>query len=319
MTKLIVSYFGKVPARADFVKASGDRVLAGLLDRWLADAMNQLTCNPRWRLHYDVLRPLHFAFVGTRNRAAIAGHLAASRDQSERRFPFMTMSALRLDDPLAFLPCSPLALASLWTQLADATSTVLTAHDPGPGLAHLGGLVIDADMEGEEHARSLQSFLAQATLADVDMLLGAPGTARRMVLALGILLRPLAIEPQAKLDKSLVLPLPSAPGERMLLAAFWLALTAAFLGQADIELVLFLCEHDGRHQLIAGFNGASADTLQAVIDPEFAAGQQIVLEDCDWIEGELPNLPCAQALSARLAQSRLPLDTVLRMFRESFA
>jgi type VI secretion system protein ImpM len=318
MANLIISYFGKVPARADFVKASSDRMLSDLLDQWLADVMAQLMCNPRWRQHYDVLRPLHFAFIGTRNHAAIAGHLAASRDRSERRFPFMAMSALRVDDPLAFLPCSPLALATFWEQLSEATADVQTAHEPGEALSRLGGLAVEVVLEGENHSNAMQSFFTQATLADVDMLLGVPGTTRRLILALGLLLRPLSVGSDGRLEKSLVLPLPASHNERMLLCAFWLALATTFLRRSDIELVLFLCEREGRHQLVAGFSGASADTLQAVIDPEFAVSQQIALEDNDWLDGELASAPGAEGLSARLSQSRLPLDAVLRLFRETF-
>jgi type VI secretion system protein ImpM len=104
----------------------------------------------------------------------------------------------------------------------------------------------------------------------------------------------------------------------MLLASFWLALAVPFLAQNDIELVLFLCEREGRHQLVAGFDGASVETLQAVIDPELAATQQIALEDNDWLDGELAGVRGAEGLAARLAQSRLPLDAVLRLFRETF-
>jgi len=318
MTRLTIGYFGKLPARSDFVKAASDRMLADLLDQWLAEVMNQLTANPRWRQHYDTLRPMHFAFFGTRNRAAIAGHLAASRDQSERRFPFLTMSAMLVEDPLAYLPCSPLALAPLWELLAEATGEAQTTHDPAPVLARLGGAVVEVTAYGD-HAPICQQFLAHTSLAGLDAMLGAVGSARRLILALGLLLRPLRARSDARLEKSLVLPLPAAPQERPLVAAFWLALAVTFLHGADVELALFFCEREGRHALVAGFSGASAATLQGVIDPEFATSQQVALEDNAWIDAELGASPGTVRLSACLAQPQLTLEAALGAFRETFA
>jgi type VI secretion system protein ImpM len=316
MARMKISYFGKLPARSDFVKAAADRMLASLLDQWLADAMNQLPSNPRWRQHYDALRPLHFAIIGTRNRAAIAGHLAASRDQSERRFPFLVMSAMQVDDALSFLQASPLALAPLWELMAGSTDEAQSAHDPAAVLQRLVGAEVEVEPASCAAGHALQNFLLHTTLATLDAMLGT--SARRLILALGLLLQPLRTSTAARLDKSLVLPLPPAQAERKLVAAFWLSLAATFLRDVDLELALFYCERAGRHTLVAGFSGASAATLQAVIDPEFAAGQQIPLDDNDWVECELANAPDAERLAACLAQPQLPLDAALRLFRETF-
>jgi type VI secretion system protein ImpM len=319
MARLAIGYFGKIAARKDFVKAASDRVLANLLDQWLADVMNQLTSNPRWRQHYDALRPLHFAFIGTRNRSAIAGHLAASRDQSDRRFPFLTMSAMRVEDALAFLSCSPLALAPLWELMAALTADAQLASDPATALQRLAGAEVDVDETNGSTENELQAFLAQTTLAGLDAMLGAQYSARRLILALGLLLRPMRTGAGARLEKSLVLPLPPAQRERTLVASLWLALATTFLREVDVELALFFCEREGRHMLAAGFCGASADTLQAVIDPEFAISQQVALDDNDWVEDALATSGEAARLAVCLAQPQLPLDVALRLFRESFS
>ena len=57
-----IGYFGKIPARADFIKSSGNPTLVALLDEWLAGVMNRFTADPRWKQNYDAMRPLHFAF-----------------------------------------------------------------------------------------------------------------------------------------------------------------------------------------------------------------------------------------------------------------
>lgn len=318
MAKLQISYFGKLPARSDFVKATADRMLARLLDQWLAEVMNQLASNPRWRQHYDALRPLHFAIIGTRNRAAIAGHLAASRDQSERRFPFLAMSAMHVEDALTFLAGSPLSLAPLWQLMAASTADAQSTQDPSAALHDLVTAEVEVDAGGSVATWALDNYLGHSTLAMLDALLCAPGGARRLMLALGLLLRPLRANPQVRLDRSLVLPLPAAQRERTLVSAFWLSLAATFLRDVDLELSLFLCERGGRHALVAGFAGASAAALQAVIDPEFAESQQVALEDSAWVEYELAHAPEVERLAACLAQPQLSLEAALRLFRETF-
>ena len=89
-----IGYFGKLSTRADFIKAADNLALASLLDGWLAEVMNLLSADPRWKLNYDAMPPLDFAFVGTRSRRAVAGHLATSSDLSTRRYPFLSMSAI---------------------------------------------------------------------------------------------------------------------------------------------------------------------------------------------------------------------------------
>ena len=113
-----IGYFGKLPSCADFIKVVDNLALAGLLDDWLAAVLNVLSAEPRWKLSYDVMRPLQFAFIGTRSRRAIGGHLAASSDSSQRRYPFLCMSAIDIDQPARFGARSPLVLAPLWTELS---------------------------------------------------------------------------------------------------------------------------------------------------------------------------------------------------------
>ena len=110
-----IGYFGKLPARADFIKAADNPALASLLDGWLAEVMNRLSAAPRWKLHYDALRPVNFAFVGTRSRRAIGGHLAASSSATAiRRLSGRTWSILAPPAPRARASPPPAWMAAAW-------------------------------------------------------------------------------------------------------------------------------------------------------------------------------------------------------------
>ncbi|MFS2003782.1 type VI secretion system-associated protein TagF [Duganella sp. CT11-25] len=312
-----IGYFGKLPARSDFIKAADNPALASLLDDWLAEVMHVLSADPRWKLNYDAMPPLHFAFVGTRSRRAIAGHLAASSDISQRRYPFLSMSAIEVDDPRAFLSRSPVVLAPLWQALGQLAGDVLAACDPEPPLQVLAAARVVIEPAAAEHEQGFLDFLDRHNVAGLEGML-ASASVRRMILAIGLLLQPVRRSGAERLDKSLALPLPHAPRQRYLVAAFWLDLIAPFLLQADFELSLFFAELRGQPSLVIGFSGAAPETLAAIIDPRCAAEHQIGFDYAGWVDELIAGDAGVQKLSAYLEQGQLSLRSAHALFHETF-
>jgi type VI secretion system protein ImpM len=196
-----IGYFGKLPARSDFIKAADNPALASLLDDWLAEVMHVLSADPRWKLNYDAMPPLHFAFVGTRSRRAIAGHLAASSDISQRRYPFLSMSAIEVDDPRVFLSRSPVVLAPLWQVLGQLAADVLAAGDPEPPLQVLAAARVEIEPAAAEHEQGFLDFLDRHNVAGLEGML-ASASVRRMILAIGLLLQPVRRSGAERLEKA---------------------------------------------------------------------------------------------------------------------
>jgi type VI secretion system protein ImpM len=313
-----IGYFGKLPARGDFIKAADNLALASLLDDWLAEVMNALSADPRWKLHYDAMRPLHFAFVGTRSRRAIAGHLAASCDASLRRYPFLGMSAIDVEDPQSFVPRSPLVLAPLWQALERLTAEVQAADDPEPPLQALAAARVEIDTAADQHEQGLLDFLDRHNLADLEGML-CSASVRRTILAVGLLLQPVRRSGAERLDKSMLLPLPHAPRQRYPVAAFWLDLIAPFLRKADFELALFIAELNQRPSLVIGFGGAAPEILAAIIAPQCAAEHQISFDYTGWVDELIAGDAAVQKLSAYLEQGQLSLRSAHALFHETFA
>ncbi|MBE3025249.1 type VI secretion system-associated protein TagF [Janthinobacterium sp. BJB1] len=317
-----LGYFGKIPARGDFIKACDSHALVQLLDDWLAQVMTALTAAPRWKLNYDALPPLCFAFVGTRSRRAIAGRLEASSDQSHRRFPFMAMGALEVEDADAFLACSPLVLAPLWQRAEQLAQGIVASADPGPSLLALAGNVLEIDTAAGCHAAQLSAFLQAHTVRSLQAMLASPAfpvTVRELLLGLGLLLRPVRQSGLARLEKSLVLPLPQDAQARPLAASFWLHLVTPFLRHADVELALFLTRLDEAPALVIGFCGADPHGLHALIDPQAAGERLIVFDQLDWVDEQLEQEPALRRLSACLQQEQLSLRSACAMFTDTFA
>jgi len=311
-----IGYFGKVPARADFVKLAHDPAAIGMLDAWLAQVMTLLPSDARWRFHYDAMAPVSFALVGPARHHAVAGHLLASHDQSGRRFPFLATRTLAVNDPAAFVARCPLAFAPLWVFLEEICPKVLGQGDPS---AYLQAIADSAIGLGDEAL--LTRWMEQGTLASLDAALGRAAhnaCVARLVLALGLLLQPVMHSQPAELHKSLVLPLPQDAAARYPVAAFWLELIAPFLRRAQFDLALFITRQEERPVLVVGFCAALAETLRAVIDPLVGAELQVRLLDTAWIDEQLQFDADVRQLASHLAQPDLPLSLARALFMKTF-
>ena len=309
-----IGYFGKLPARGDFVKLADQPVL-GMLDDWLAEVMTRLPLDARWKLNYDAMTPASFAFVGPGRRHAVAGHLVASHDQSGRRFPFLMMRTVDVLDPAAFAARCPLAFGPLWRYLEEMAPRVLGSADPAPHLQ----AIAEAQIEQGEHDVALAEFLAVSTVGSLSAQLALP--ADRMILGLGLLLQPVMHSRPATLQRSLVLPLPlepEAPAGRHAAAAFWLELVTPFIRRSGFDLALFLTTVRGRPALVVGFGGEAAGTLHALIDPLAALEHQVHLDDNAWIDEQLGIDIDVRALASYLEQPMLPLRTARELFLKTF-
>jgi type VI secretion system protein ImpM len=320
-TPTAVGYFGKIPTRGDFVKGSDNPALIKVLDDWLAQAMDLMSADARWKLNYDAVAPLHFAFIGPRRRHAIAGHIVASSDQSNRRFPFLMMSTMEVPEPGAFVPDAPLVLNRLWNRLETLSSGVIGAADASAPLQAAASHVVDLDLRTTAYDAAFADFLDLQTIGALDALLaqsGFKGSVRQILLALGFLLQPVMASSSSRLEKSLLLPLPSDPMYRNLVAAFWMHLITPFLARADFELALFITRIDQRPVLVLGFSGASSQTLRAIMDPQAGLERHITFDDLDWVEEQVDDDYAIKKLSTYLSQSTLSLKSALDSLRAAF-
>lgn len=320
-TQSNIGYYGKIPSRGDFIKATDNMALIGVLDNWIAQSMDLLSADPRWKIAYDSVQPMHFAFIGPRSKKAIAGHLIASSDQAGRRFPFLAVSTVELDDPADFVSKSPMAFARLWNRLENQASEVIKASDPAKALQDMTGTDIGLQLGEGAYNAAFRDYLEIQTMGGLETLLvqaGFSGSLRQMILAIGILLQPVMSSGSSRLDKSLILPLPNDPIYRNLTASFWLHLISPFLQRGNFELAVFITKVEGKHVMIIGFSGASPRTLQAIIDRQFAAEHHISFEDAAWVEEQVAADYSVKKVSTYLSQPTLSLHSAHDSFREAF-
>lgn len=315
-----VLYFGKLPSRGDFVRSAHHASVIQSLDQWQAQAMERLSTDPRWKLVYDQSPAVQFAILGLRSRVGLAGHWLASQDASGRRFPFITAGVFEVGDQLDFIQHGPLVLARLWARLDQVARVAHAATDLAHAQASLTAPIgLDLNLGGAR--LELNDFLDTHTVASLEQMLAASGarvSVRQTLLALGLLLQPVMAQGAGKLHKGLRLPLAADAGLRWPVACFWLSLILGFFTRVDAELGLFVTTHAAHPEMILGFQGASAASLCAVIDPEALQRDTVDVTQADWVEDCIEGDYGLRKLSNYLLDPALSLAQALRTFEEIF-
>jgi type VI secretion system protein ImpM len=316
------TYFGKVPSRGDFIKGGGHARLIHMLDAWVSQAMERMSEDPRWKIVYDNAPQLSFAFVGARSPLAIAGHLRPSHDASTRRFPFLAAAAIDRDDHLLF-QCAPLSFTRLWSRFRGVVDRACAADDPSVVLREVSDIDCGEEIRLGMVGDPLGQFTRTRTLhclADLLVSPLRPIDVRRIILAFGLLLRPLRSHGKLTIEKDLSVPLPADPMYRDLVAALWLYLVSAFVRHTDSELQVLVGGIKGHERMVIGFNGASPHTLLNLLSPATVGEANIMLDDPEWVEDhhDLRDDHGVARLSSYLARPAITLETVVLTFREVF-
>lgn len=315
-----ILYFGKLPSRGDFVRSAQHTAIIQSLDQWQAQTMERLSSDPRWKLVYDAAPSVLFAILGLKSQVGLAGHWMASQDASGRRFPFITGGAFDVGVQVEFIRHSPLVLARLWDRLEKVARVAHAATD----LAHAQASLttrFEGELKVSGPRLELIDFLETHTVASLEQMLAASGarvSVRQTLLALGILLQPVMSQGASKLHKCLRLPLVNDASMRGPVACFWLSLVLGFFKRVDAELAVFITSHEGRPELIVGFQGASAASLCSVIDPEALVRDTVCVTQAEWVEDALADDYGLRKLSNYLRDPALSLAQALSTFEEVF-
>lgn len=316
-----VSYFGKVPSRGDFVRTTDNHQLLGWLDRWAGESLELLSQSPDWKQRYDETPDIHYAFLGSRSKTVLCGHLLASRDASERRFPLLSVVRLDTVEPLPFIGRSPLAMSNAWSGLARLARQAYKDGDATEALTRLSDARFSISTEAADYNGSFQDFMEGCSIGELEQRLRDAGHAdvalKHMLPAMGMLLQPVLSGGEVNIDKALVLPLVRDAVYRPLIAAFWLDMIASFVARGDFELSV-LIRNDASPTMLVGFNGADRQALRAVLDPEDDSGFLIHLKNSGWVEEYLGSDYNLNRLGSFLDRDDLALATARKLFGETF-
>lgn len=316
-----VSYFGKVPSRGDFVRATDNHQLVGWLDRWAGLSVELLGQNPDWKRIYDEAPDIHYAFLGSRSRTVVCGHFQPSRDASQRRFPLLSAVRLETAEPLSFIARAPLAISKAWSGLSRLAAQAVSQDDAGPVLQEMAETRFTLNTNAQAYHATFADFLEMQTLGSLEQLLHVAGhqevRLRQLLPALGLLLQPILAGGNVNVDRALEFPLPRDSLYRPLVASFWLDIVSGFVTRGDFELAV-LVRNDAAPRMLVGFNGADHQVLRAALDPHEAGDFLIRANAADWVDDYLQTDYNLHRLASYLERDGLALKTARQMFNETF-
>lgn len=302
---IVPSYFGKIPSRDDFVSSgNADHALVRHVDRWLGLCMSELARHPGWQAAYDTALPFDFLVASKDNVSVVCGRATPGRDHCGRRSPLMGTLRIDAGHPLAFTATAPLAFEQAWQGIDNALTGIMLLPRDTTGALPAGEPCAVRTSPRNLHAL-LDEYVATESSTSLDTLLAAAGHTNDVVSVTRSLLRALMavrMRPKVRIERGMVLPLPTDPLRRNRLASFWLDLIVTALGDRDVELVAILTQ-DPNARLIVSFDGTRGSELIATWMPENAVQLYVNLmaPDPDIAFGRYP-LPSPSTL-AQLRQA----------------
>lgn len=309
-------YFGKCPARGDFIRSSGHSSMLHVLDKWIAQALELQSGQTDWQYHYDQMPNLDFVFCGTRTSLALAGTLSASRDTSYRRFPLISGIRMHVEKPQTFVGQAPVLLQSLWQSTNLLNTETIQTSDASIAMQCLSQPLAIGVGGGLEY----QTFLIYQTVGSFAHELKQAnhrGGFVQGLIALGMLLQPVIQQGAANLNKALVLPLPKG-NHSTKAASFWLSLITGFIHSHTIELSSLIFHRNEQPILLVGFQGADSTTLAGLMRGDLSGDHWVNVFDSAWIDAYLENDAGLARLEQVLDDEQMTLLDTMKIFKEVF-
>ncbi len=309
-------YFGKCPARGDFIRSTGHGSMLHVLDQWVTQALEAQSSYVDWQRQYDQMPPLDFVFCSTRMPLALAGTLTSSRDVSHRRFPLITGIRMQPAKPSQFMGQAPVLLQSLWQSTRSLNTEIIYTRDPAIAMHCLSqplAVGVGGGLEYQTYLmyQTVGSFSHDLKMAKHD------GQLIQGLIALGLLLQPVISQGAENLNKALILPLPQGANSTRA-ATFWLSLIAGFIQNHSIEISTLIYHRHEQPILLVGFQGADSSTLAGLMQGDFSGDHWVHVFDSDWIDSYLENDAGLARLEQVLDDDDISLLDMIKMFKNVF-
>lgn len=312
-------YFGKIPARGDFIRSNVPVQVAALFDNWISQGLELLVRDPEWKEKFDLTGPINFLFTRSRAKSAIAGTLISSHDHTQRRYPFLVFSTWENLAAGPFVQRSPMLLNQYWHRATCWAMKARHEGDPTKALLEIEDNQTPFDLRYEAYDASYNDFLEMTTLQELAVMLGmsAGGTLRQTILGLAILLQPLRMNNgNATMYRGFSLPLADSPLYSALTAAMWQDLLSAFVANGDYEMAIYITHHENERKCTVNLAGPTARTFQALFKGAGSEDAIIDLSQARWVDEQTHADYTVRKLDSFLAYPDLSIKRLVQTFKE---
>lgn len=314
-------YFGKLPARGDFVRARAHINETNNIDQWVSQAL--ATSGAILEDHTVETNAskgavfLNFSHVDTASKQIITGVLLPSYDSSHRSYPLIGFSLMYLEKPKNWTNFLPIKSLTVWDEAYKALAGAQAETNETQVTDDLNHCLLTID----KNASTLYyDFINITTLQDMATLMHVSKLQLiQQIIATGLLFLPTFSKGFNGLNKSICWTLTSDKASAIHIATFWHDLISGFYQPHQIYLNTYIYRVSDHYRLLLSFTKPDGHVLsQLSTQDETAPDDWVVIADSDWTQGYIDEDIGLTRFNKVLLQDDIYLYDTRQLFKKTF-
>lgn len=314
-------YFGKLPARGDFVRARTHIPESNAIDEWVSKALisSETLFSDRLvdRTTTNKTAFLNFSHVDTKSNEIITGVLLPSHDSSYRNYPMIGFGVQYVDKPKNWMKYLPIKSSALWDDTYEILSIAKSKTDNTDLMDYLNHSQLTINHNASTY---YYDFINTSTLHDIAILMNIDKSQLiQQIIATGLLFLPTFTKGFQGLNKVICWSLTSDRDNSIHMATFWHDLISGFYQPHQLYLNTYLYRVSNCYRLLLSFTKPDGHILSQISESEDSYPEDwVVISNSDWTQGYIDEDIGLTRFNKVLLQDNLYLYDTRQLFKKTF-